>query len=171
MQLLCKSAVGSIAMKITPVSSSPWVSFWSTRSFVASSHTTSTATADISITRPGTLAGDAVQATWRKLAQLGIPEPETSAEYLMRATILGPQQLQQRQQKKQKQKQKQKKQKRIQLQQPPLHKWREHVLTVAEARSFDALVERRAISREPVQYLLGEWDFRNLTLELVRRSA
>ena len=41
-------------------------------------------------------------------------------------------------------------------------------LTEAEAASLVALVERRSV-REPLAYVLGEWGFRRLTLEVDRR--
>lgn len=41
-------------------------------------------------------------------------------------------------------------------------------LTEAEAASLAALVERRSV-REPLAYVLGEWGFRRLTLEVDRR--
>ena len=41
-------------------------------------------------------------------------------------------------------------------------------LTEAEAESLAALVERRSV-REPLAYVLGEWGFRRLTLEVDRR--
>jgi release factor glutamine methyltransferase len=42
-------------------------------------------------------------------------------------------------------------------------------LTAGEREAFDALVERRG-RREPLAYVLGEWDFRGLTLRTDRRA-
>ena len=42
-------------------------------------------------------------------------------------------------------------------------------LTDAEAAALAAVVERRR-AREPVQYILGEWNFRHLTLKVDRRA-
>lgn len=47
-----------------------------------------------------------------------------------------------------------------------------HLDTIPETRQVDALRRglRRVAGGEPVQYVLGQWDFRNLTLKVDRRA-
>ncbi|MDX9866583.1 MAG: peptide chain release factor N(5)-glutamine methyltransferase [Kiritimatiellia bacterium] len=47
-----------------------------------------------------------------------------------------------------------------------------HLDTIPETRKVDALRRglRRVAGGEPVQYVLGQWDFRNLTLKVDRRA-
>ncbi len=49
-----------------------------------------------------------------------------------------------------------------------LHLDRAHALSEEEARAYRALIDRRA-AREPLAYVLGEWGFRRLRLNVDRR--
>jgi release factor glutamine methyltransferase len=85
---------------------------------------------------------EVLAAVEAELASAGVPEPRTDAELLV-AHVLGCA--------------------RSTLYSAPA------ALTDEENEQLWALVERR-VRREPVQYLLGEWGFRRLTLTVDRRA-
>jgi len=87
-------------------------------------------------------ARDAVRETELALAAAGVPDPRVDAEHLV-AHVLGVP--------------------RSRLGEP------NGALGPSERERLDALVTRRA-SREPLQYVLGEWGFRRLTLAVDRRA-
>ncbi len=84
---------------------------------------------------------DAVRAAERDLAEAGVDSPRVDAEYLV-ADVLG--------------------RTRTELYA------RDGGLSEAERTRLAELVSRRRL-REPLAYILGEWDFRNLTLAVDRR--
>jgi release factor glutamine methyltransferase len=84
---------------------------------------------------------EAVRAAERELAEAGVPSPRVDAEYLVGA-VLG--------------------RTRTELYAG------NGELTEAQRERLRELVERRR-RREPLAYILGEWDFRNLTLSLDAR--
>jgi release factor glutamine methyltransferase len=84
---------------------------------------------------------DAVRAAERELAAAGVRSPRTDAEYLVSEALART---------------------RTELYA------RNGGLTEEQRARLRALVERRR-RREPLAYILGEWDFRNLTLSVDRR--
>ena len=81
--------------------------------------------------------------TARLLERNGVPEPRESAAYLLSAATRG----------------------RCSdaIRFDPQAPGATHHLSAGERRRFAAMVRRRS-AREPVQYIIGEWDFRDLTL-------
>jgi release factor glutamine methyltransferase len=85
---------------------------------------------------------EALDASARRLADVGVPTPAVDAEWLA-AETLG-------------------------LTRTELALEARRELTGAEEEALSGLVERRA-TREPLAYILGEWGFRRLTLKVDRR--
>jgi release factor glutamine methyltransferase len=87
--------------------------------------------------------GSAVAEAFERLERAGLETPRADAEFLV-GHVLG-------------------------LTRSELYLERSRLLTDAERRTLDELLERRA-GREPLAYVLGEWGFRRLTLKTDPRA-
>lgn len=84
-------------------------------------------------------AATAFRRSVRLLERAGVPEPELSAAYLLSAAMGDATRFE------------------------PLAPSAQHPMSPATRARYVSLLRRR-LSREPVQYIVGSWDFRDLTL-------